>query len=46
MSVSFYTVFYAVLTAGALLLFCVVYNFFSAVTGKGGLSLDLEDEGA
>jgi len=46
MSVSFYTVFYAVLTAGALLLFCVVYNFFSALSGTGGLSLDLEDEGS
>lgn len=46
MSVSFYTVFYAVLTAGALLLFAVVYNFFSAVSGTGGISLDLEDEGA
>ena len=45
MSVGFYTLFYAVLTEGALLLLCVVYNFFSAVSSLGGLSLDLEDEG-
>ncbi|MEK7389846.1 MAG: hypothetical protein AAB036_09110 [Elusimicrobiota bacterium] len=44
MSVGFYTVFYAVLTEGALLLLSVVYNFFSAVSSLGGLSLDLEDE--
>jgi hypothetical protein len=44
MSVGFYTLFYAVLTEGALLLVCVVYNFFSAISSLGGLSLDLEDE--
>ncbi len=45
MSVGFYTVFYAVLTEGALLLLSVVYNFFAAISSLGGLSLDLEDEG-
>ncbi len=45
MSVGFYTLFYAVLTEGALLLLAVVYNFFAAVSSLGGLSLDLEDEG-
>ena len=45
MSVGFYTLFYAVLTEGALLLLCVVYNFFAAISSLGGLSLDLEDEG-
>ena len=28
-----------------LLLLCVVYNFFAAISSLGGLSLDLEDEG-
>ena len=45
MSVGFYTIFYAVLTEGALLLLSVVYNFFSAFSSLGGLSLDLEDAG-
>ena len=45
MSVGFYTLFYAVLTEGALLLLAVVYNFFAAVSSLGGLSLELEDEG-
>ena len=45
LSVGFYTLFYAVLTAGALLLVSVVYNFFAAVSSLGGLSLELEDEG-
>lgn len=46
LSVGFYTVFYAVLTEGALLLLSVVYNFFAAISSLGGLSLELEDEGA
>ncbi|UPT73053.1 MAG: hypothetical protein M0D55_14260 [Elusimicrobiota bacterium] len=45
MSVGFYTLFYAVLTEGALLLLAVVYNFFAAISSLGGLSLELEDEG-
>lgn len=45
MSVGFYTLFYAVLTEGALLLLAVVYNFFAAISPIGGLSLELEDEG-
>lgn len=45
MSVGFYTLFYAVLTEGALLLISVVYNFFAAISSLGGLSLELEDEG-
>ena len=45
MSVGFYTLFYAVLTEGALLLLAVVYNFFAAISAHGGLSLELEDEG-
>ncbi len=45
MSVGFYTLFYAVLTEGALLLLAVVYNFFAGVSSLGGLSLELEDEG-
>ena len=45
MSVGFYTLFYAVLTEGALLLLSVVYNFFASISSLGGLSLDLEDEG-
>ena len=45
MSVGFYTLFYAVLTEGALLLLSVVYNFFAAISSLGGLSLELEDEG-
>lgn len=46
LSVGFYTLFYAVLTEGALLLLCVVYNFFAAISSLGGISLELEDEGA
>lgn len=45
MSTAFYSLFYAVLTAGALLLLSVVYNFFAAIGSLGGLSLELEDEG-
>ncbi len=45
LSVGFYTLFYAVLTEGALLLLAVVYNFFAAISSLGGLSLELEDEG-
>lgn len=44
MSTAFYSLFYAVLTAGALLLLSVVYNFFAAISSLGGLSLELEDE--
>jgi hypothetical protein len=46
LSVGFYTIFYAVLTEGALLLLAVVYNFFAAISSIGGLSLELEDEGS
>lgn len=46
LSVGFYTLFYAVLTEGALLLLSVVYNFFAAISSIGGLSLELEDEGS
>jgi hypothetical protein len=46
LSTGFYTLFYAVLTEGALLLLAVVYNFFAAISSLGGLSLELEDEGA
>lgn len=46
MSVGFYTLFYAVLTEGALLLLCVVYNFFAAISSLGGLTIELEDEGS
>ncbi|MBI3289182.1 MAG: hypothetical protein HYZ74_06665 [Elusimicrobia bacterium] len=45
MSVAFYTLFYAVLTEGALLLLAVVYNFFAAISPQGGLTLELEDDG-
>ena len=45
MSVGFYTLFYAVLTEGAVLLVAVIYNFFAAISSLGGLSLELEDEG-
>jgi len=45
LSVGFYTVFYAILTEGALLLVSVVYNFFAAISSLGGLTLELEDEG-
>jgi hypothetical protein len=45
LSTGFYTLFYAVLTQGALLLLSVVYNFFAAISTLGGLSIELEDEG-
>jgi hypothetical protein len=45
MSTAFYSLFYAILTAGALLLLSVVYNFFAALGTLGGLSLELEDAG-
>ena len=46
LSVGFYTLFYAVLTEGALLLISVVYNFFAAISPLGGLMLELEDAGS
>lgn len=45
LSTVLFTLFYAVLMDGVVLLIAVLYNLFSGVIGLGGLSLDLEDEG-
>lgn len=40
-----FTVFYAVLMDGVLLLVAALYNLFAGGIGLGGFSVDLEDEG-
>lgn len=45
LSTVLFTLFYAVLMDGVVLMIAVLYNLFSGVIGLGGLSLDLEDEG-
>ncbi|MEK7382985.1 MAG: hypothetical protein AAB262_06830 [Elusimicrobiota bacterium] len=46
LSTVLFTLFYTVLMDGVVLLIAVLYNLFSGAIGLGGLSLDLEDEGA
>ena len=45
LSTLLFTLFYAVLMDGVVLLVAVLYNLFSGVVGLGGLSLEFEDEG-
>jgi hypothetical protein len=40
-----FTLFYAVLMDGVVLLVSVLYNFFAGGIGMGGLSLELENDG-
>ena len=44
LSTLLFTVFYAVLMDGVVLLIAVLYNFFAGGIGLGGLSLDLEED--
>jgi len=46
LSTILFTLFYTVLMDGVVLLIAVLYNLFAGAIGLGGLSLDLEDEGA
>jgi hypothetical protein len=46
LSTVLFTLFYAVLMDGVVLLIAVLYNLFAGAIGLGGLTLDLEDEGA
>lgn len=46
LSTVLFTLFYAVLMDGVVLLLAVLYNLFAGAVGLGGLSLDLEDEGS
>lgn len=45
LSTLLFTLFYAVLMDGVVLLVAVLYNLFSGTVGLGGLSLELEDDG-
>lgn len=46
LSTVLFTVFYAVLMDGVVLMIAVLYNLFAGAIGLGGFSLELEDEGA
>ena len=46
LSTILFTLFYTVLMDGVVLLISVLYNLFAGAIGLGGLSLDLEDDGA
>jgi len=46
LSTVLFTLFYAVLMDGVVLLIAVLYNLFAGAIGLGGLSLELEDEGS
>lgn len=46
LSTILFTLFYTVLMDGVVLLIAVLYNLFAGAVGLGGLSLDLEDDGA
>lgn len=46
LSTVLFTLFYTVLMDGVVLLIAVLYNLFAGALGLGGLSLDLEDDGA
>lgn len=46
LSTILFTLFYTVLMDGVVLLIAVLYNLFAGAIGLGGLSLDLEDDGA
>ena len=46
LSTVLFTLFYAVLMDGVVLLISVLYNLFAGALGLGGLSLELEDDGS